>query len=61
MLGDVEPNVNIEDVHRDVLDELLDGSFSREERRVISARWHELSRQRHEPFGTVGWTGHSTG
>jgi 2-haloacid dehalogenase len=46
MLGAVEPSFNIEDVHRDVLDELLDetgvGSFSREERRVITARWHEL-------------------
>jgi 2-haloacid dehalogenase len=46
MLGTVEPSFNIDDVHRDVLDELLDeggiGGFSREERRAVTARWHEL-------------------
>jgi 2-haloacid dehalogenase len=46
MLGAVEPGFNIDDVHRDVLDELFDeggvGGFSREERRAITGRWHEL-------------------
>ena len=46
MLGAVEPSFNIDDVHRDVLDELLDedgmAGFSREERRAVTARWHKL-------------------
>ncbi len=46
MLGAVEPNYNIDDVHRDVLDELLDeaalDAFSREDRRTVTQRWHEL-------------------
>jgi 2-haloacid dehalogenase len=46
MLGAVEPSFNIDDVHRDVLDELLDedgfGGFSHDERRAVTARWHEL-------------------
>jgi 2-haloacid dehalogenase len=46
MLGAVEPSFNIDDVHREVLDELLgeqgiDG-FSAEDRRAIAARWHGL-------------------
>jgi 2-haloacid dehalogenase len=47
MLGAVAPSFNIDDVHRDVLDELLDeagiGGFSREERRALATRWHELA------------------
>lgn len=46
MLGAVEPNFNIDNVHRDVLDELLaEGeidAFSSEDRQAITARWHEL-------------------
>ena len=46
MLGAVEPSFNIDDVHCDVLDELLDedgmAGFSREERRAVTARWHKL-------------------
>jgi 2-haloacid dehalogenase len=46
MLGAVDPGFNIDDVHRDVLDELLDeqklAAFSAEDRRAISTRWHEL-------------------
>ena len=46
MLGAVEPSFDIDDVHRDVLDELLnkDGvhGFGQDERRAITARWHEL-------------------
>ena len=46
MLGTVEPSFDIDDVHRDVLDELLnkDGvhGFGQDERRAITARWHEL-------------------
>lgn len=46
MLGAVEPNFNIDDVHREVLGELLvedaiEG-FSAEDRRAIAARWHAL-------------------
>jgi hypothetical protein len=45
MLGAVEPSFNIDDVHREVLDELLDEdrgiAFPHAERRAI-ARWHEL-------------------
>ena len=46
MLGAVEPDFNIDDVHRETLDELLGESgitaFSSEDRRAIAARWHEL-------------------
>ena len=46
MLGAVEPRFDIDDVHREVLGELLDedgvAAFSSEERRAIAARWHEL-------------------
>lgn len=46
MLGAVESAFNIDDVHREILDELLGESgiaaFSREDRRAITARWHEL-------------------
>jgi 2-haloacid dehalogenase len=46
MLGSVEPSFNIDDVHRDVLRELLaeEGNdvFSAEDRRAIAARWHGL-------------------
>jgi len=46
MLGAVEPDFNIDDVHRDMLDELLNDSgitaFSSEDRRAIAVRWHEL-------------------
>ena len=46
MLGVVEPSYNIDEVHRGVLDELLnkDGvhGFGQDERRAITARWHEL-------------------
>jgi 2-haloacid dehalogenase len=46
MLGAVAPSFNIDDVHREVLDELLDEdrgiTFPHAERRAIAARWHEL-------------------
>ncbi len=46
MLGAVEPSFNIDDVHRDVLGELLGEEeievFSAQDRRAITARWHEL-------------------
>lgn len=46
MLGAVEPNFNIDDVHHEMLDDILAGSgitaFSSEDRRAIVARWHEL-------------------
>ena len=46
MLGAVEPGYNIDEVHRDVLDELLGeaaiDAFSPEDRREITQRWHEL-------------------
>jgi 2-haloacid dehalogenase len=46
MLGVVAPDFNIDDVHRAVLDELLQESgitvLSSEDRRAIVARWHEL-------------------
>ncbi len=46
ILGAVEPDFNIDDVHREMLDELLGESgiaaFSSEDRRAIAARWHEL-------------------
>jgi 2-haloacid dehalogenase len=46
MLGAVEPSFNIDDVHRDVLAGLLDGSGiggSPAERQAIAERWHELN------------------
>jgi 2-haloacid dehalogenase len=47
MLGAVEPPFDIDDVHREVLGELLDehgiAGFSDEDRRAIAARWHQLS------------------
>ena len=47
LLGVVEPGYNIDEVHRDVLDELLGeaviGAFSREDRRTVAQRWHELA------------------
>jgi 2-haloacid dehalogenase len=46
MLGAVKPDFNIDDVHREVLDDILDESsivaFSSEDRRAIVARWHGL-------------------
>jgi 2-haloacid dehalogenase len=46
MLGAVDPRFNIDDVHREVLDELLRetgiAGFSDADRRAISARWHAL-------------------
>jgi 2-haloacid dehalogenase len=46
MLGAVEPSFNIDDVHREVLDELLGEDrgidFPHAERRAIGARWHQL-------------------
>jgi 2-haloacid dehalogenase len=46
MLGAVEPSYNIDDVHRDVLDDLLReaaiDTFSREDCRTVTQRWHEL-------------------
>ena len=46
MLGAVDPGFTIDDMHREVLDELLDEdrglAFSRDDRLVIAARWHEL-------------------
>jgi 2-haloacid dehalogenase len=46
MLGAVDPNFTIDDVHREVLDEVLGengiGEFSAEDRRAIAQRWHEL-------------------
>jgi len=46
MLGVVDPRFNIDDVHREVLDELLGeaaiAGFSDTDRRAISARWHAL-------------------
>jgi 2-haloacid dehalogenase len=46
MLGAVEPAFNIDDVHRDVLDELLGeaaiDAFSPEDRHTVAQRWHEL-------------------
>jgi 2-haloacid dehalogenase len=47
MLGTVEPSYNIDEVHRDVLDELLGeaaiDAFSPEDRRAVAQRWHELA------------------
>lgn len=45
MLGAVEPGFNIDDVHRDVLGEVLDENGiggSPAERQGIAGRWHEL-------------------
>jgi 2-haloacid dehalogenase len=46
MLGSVEPAFTIDDVHRDVLNELLAehslAAFTAEDRRTIAGRWHEL-------------------
>jgi 2-haloacid dehalogenase len=46
MIGAVDPAFNIDDVHRDVLDELLGeagiDAFTPEDRRVIARGWHEL-------------------
>jgi hypothetical protein len=46
MIGAVAPSFNIDDVHRDVLDELLAEenitAFSAEDRRAIASRWHQL-------------------
>jgi 2-haloacid dehalogenase len=46
MVGAVDPGFNIDDVHRDVLDELLREqnitAFSAEDRDAIASRWHQL-------------------
>jgi 2-haloacid dehalogenase len=46
MLGAVDPGFNIDDVHRETLDDLLREAgiiaFSSEDCRAIAARWHEL-------------------
>jgi len=46
MLGALDPGFDIDDVHRQVLDALLDEdsgiAFSAEQRRAIAGRWHEL-------------------
>src|SRR5688572_21764605 len=46
MLGAVEPGFNIDDVHRDVLDELLHeddiAALTSEDRQAVAARWHAL-------------------
>ena len=46
MLGAVDPDFNIDDVHRDVLDELLGeeaiDAFSQRIAAPLRARWHEL-------------------
>lgn len=46
MIGAVDPAFNIDDVHRDVLDELLGeaggDAFTTEDRRAIARRWHKL-------------------
>jgi 2-haloacid dehalogenase len=46
MLDVVEPDFNIDDVHREMLDEVLEragvSTFLNEDRRAIAARWHEL-------------------
>jgi 2-haloacid dehalogenase len=47
MVGAVDPGFNIDDVHREVLDELLGeqaiASFTTEDRAAIVRRWHELA------------------
>jgi 2-haloacid dehalogenase len=46
MLGAIQPSFNIDDVHRDVLEELLREenitAFSEEDREAIVSRWHRL-------------------
>jgi len=46
MTGTIEPGFNIDDVHRDVLDELLGerglDAVSEEDRETVRRRWHEL-------------------
>ena len=46
MLGAVDPGFTIDDVHREVLDELLAASgldaFTKPEREAMAARWHAL-------------------
>jgi 2-haloacid dehalogenase len=46
MLDAVEPNFNIDDVHREMLDEVLENAgvstFLSEDRHAIVASWHEL-------------------
>jgi 2-haloacid dehalogenase len=46
MTGTIDPGFNIDDVHRDVLDELVEirglRAFSPEDREGIRRRWHEL-------------------
>ena len=45
MTGTVDPGFNIDDVHRNVLGEVLDENGlggSAEDRRVIAERWHQL-------------------
>jgi 2-haloacid dehalogenase len=46
MVGAVDPAFNIDDVHREVLDDLVAAeridAFSSEDRRAIVQRWHEL-------------------
>jgi len=47
MTGTVEPGFNIDDVHRDVLDELLGerglDAVSQDDREAVRRRWHELA------------------
>ena len=46
MLGAADPDFTIDDVHREVLDEVLGetgiAEFSAEDRRAIAQTWHEL-------------------
>lgn len=46
MVGAVQPEFNIDDVHRDVLEELLRerniAAFSDEDRHAVASRWHRL-------------------
>jgi 2-haloacid dehalogenase len=46
MVGQVDPSFNIDDVHRDLLDELLAEAgitaFTTEDRATVAARWHAL-------------------
>jgi 2-haloacid dehalogenase len=46
MVAAVDPAFNIDDVHRDVFDELLGeagiDAFTTEDRRAVARRWHEL-------------------
>jgi 2-haloacid dehalogenase len=46
MLGAVDPPYNVDDVHREVLDQLLAEAslavFSQDDRRAVWRRWHEL-------------------